>query len=226
MVPTHDLTREDISRAARFATRILRQRGLTCCLFGSAGCDYWADIGRVPGDVDIIVIPEDNENAEDIKDLIVEEDSRFYLIASRRPLATHRVLWCQLPDYQSTQRALKVDILIPSTDNINIPSLDKRTITRLRHIPVMDLFGLLLLKVQGWQDRRMSDRLDFIAKLETDVSDIEALLVEAKSRGIRLRRERRRAWDEDFIERGETHVEEFVKIHGFRKEFRRLGFST
>ncbi|KAI0041234.1 hypothetical protein FA95DRAFT_714810 [Auriscalpium vulgare] len=235
MDPTTDLTFADIERAARSATRVLQDRGLVCCLFGSAGSAYLAEIGRVPGDVDIIVMPGDYQDAESIKDLLVGADARFFLLASRRRDATHRVLWFRLPGYMTTQRRVKVDILVPPCGDLHIPHLHEGRIVHVKGIPVLQLFGLLLLKVQGWWQHRTSNRSDFKAKQDADLSDIRALATVAELMNLHWNVEIYK-WPSDFIERGEVHVNKLItrkgadgrKISGmgFRASFRALGFDA
>ncbi|KAG6887343.1 hypothetical protein C0995_015938 [Termitomyces sp. Mi166 len=58
-------------------------------------------------DVDIIVITE--MDPEDIKELILAWDDRFYLVPSANPRNTYSVLWFTV----SSRKTCKVDILIP-----------------------------------------------------------------------------------------------------------------
>ena len=54
---------------------------------------------------------------------------------------------------------------------------DDNSLKTINHIPVMPLFELLVTKTQGWHDHRTSVRReDFRAKVNADVTDIDALL--------------------------------------------------
>jgi hypothetical protein len=56
----------------------------------------------------------------------------------------------------------------------------------------MPLFDLLVTKIQGWRDHRASRREDFQNKVEAGVTDIRALLIQARLRRISYRKEYRR----------------------------------
>ena len=89
----------------------------------------------------------------------------------------------------------------------------------------MPIFDLLVMKTQGWWDHRVSDRADFRAKVDADVSDIFALLKRAKFEKVSYDDEA----DEDrhsqeFMSRACTLVNKFVQAHGRPRQWRAIGF--
>jgi len=79
-------------------------------------------------------------------------------------------------------------------------------------IPVMPFIPVLLLKLQGWDDHRMSRRMDLQAKQHVDVGDIHELLrTAARDRKIHLRNE---SWlPMSFLAAGEWRVANFIVAH-------------
>ncbi|KAI0760885.1 hypothetical protein BD413DRAFT_593939 [Trametes elegans] len=117
--------------------------------------------------------------------MLVSADRKFYLVRSRNPRATYRVLWYRLPGWN---KRCKVDILIPGILNVpNVPPAHIRMVTRgSYHLPVMPPIPQLLLKLQGWTDHRASTRLDMRMKQYLDVRDIDALLEIMCGKGLRI----------------------------------------
>ncbi|KAI0061094.1 hypothetical protein BV25DRAFT_1826948 [Artomyces pyxidatus] len=214
-------TLDEILVVARRATHILQtDLRMSCCVFGGAAVHMWAEIYRIPGDVDIVVMNNSYHGPEDVKELIVRRDRRFYLVNSTNPSATYRILWYHLP----SGRSVKVDILVPGFDNLDLPQIDDGLIAYWENVPVMPLFPLLLMKVQGWWHHRTSNRRDFKAKEGADIEDIAALLRVAQDRGEHLTHERGN-WDQKFLDNGEFHVQKFMRI-GYRDAWRALGFRV
>ncbi|KAI0251564.1 hypothetical protein BJV78DRAFT_1074394, partial [Lactifluus subvellereus] len=151
------------------------------CLFGSAASALWADIGRVPNDIDLVISAGRSEHfdPEDIKEIIVNADNRYYLEPSKQRNANHKVLYCRLPGWWIENRCVKVDILVPPT--LGIPRIFSSNAFLINDIPVMPLFDLLVMKLQGWRDHSTSLRPDFRAKVGADVTDVRALLNRAIS---------------------------------------------
>lgn len=58
---------------------------------------------------------------EELKDFLIAYDSRFYLVPSKDPYATYRVLWFKLYTYKDRHLDCKVDLLLPGV--MNIPSI-------------------------------------------------------------------------------------------------------
>ncbi|EGN94107.1 hypothetical protein SERLA73DRAFT_115020 [Serpula lacrymans var. lacrymans S7.3] len=124
-------------------------------------------------------------SSEIVKNMLVAQDSNFFLVKSTNPRATYRVLWYKLPPCSSvlgsyagqTKRECKVDILIPGP-NLNIPFIPRKGIKYPNgtDLPVMPLVALLPLKLQAWRDHAISRRSDFQLKQWVDVDDIKELL--------------------------------------------------
>jgi hypothetical protein len=55
---------------------------------------------------------------EDIKQSIVDADSRYYLQPSKKPGPNYKVLFCRLPCFEREGRRIKVDILMPLTPHV------------------------------------------------------------------------------------------------------------
>jgi hypothetical protein len=96
-----------------------------------------------------LVVQTDLYTQERLKALLVTANPDFYLVAAKTPGATYRVLWCRLTGYR---RSCKVDILLPGI--MNIPRVPRELIKRVQNLPVMPLAGILLLKLQAWEDHR------------------------------------------------------------------------
>jgi len=218
-------TEQEIWKIARRTTDIIG-RCITSdvCVFGSAASSLWADIGRVPNDVDIVVSAEDlGLTAEPIKKLIAEEDDRYFLEPSRQRGATHQILYCRLPGWRTDGRRVKVDILVPPT--LGLPEVRFYDTVSINDIPVMPLFDLLVMKTQGWRDHRISPRPDFRAKQNDDVDDINALLDSADTENLSYDDEIYRH-EQEFIDKALVLVRRFVRVHRGREQWRRLGFPV
>jgi hypothetical protein len=133
------------------------------------------------------------------------------------------VLFCRLPGFRRERRRVKVDILIPLTPRLWIPKVLSEDTWLIKNIPVMPLFDLLVMKIQGWRDHRASRREDFLAKVEADVTDIRALLVQARLRRISYRKEYR-CHTRGFMNRAQRLALGFVEVCGRQTKFQALGF--
>jgi len=144
------LRTKDIRKTSRATAAALAMSGLRSCLFGSAACSMYGMI-RVANDVDIVVLTNSYDQ-EEIKNLVVSNDSKFFLVPSRSPRETYKILYYSL----HTRGFCKVDILLPGT--MNIPSVPRShiTYTQVPDVPVMPLLAVILLKLQGWMDHRDS----------------------------------------------------------------------
>lgn len=178
-------------------------------------------------DVDIVVTPDDYQqlDPEEIKKSIVSADDRYFLKASGRPGATYRVLYCRLPGWRTERRRVKVDILVPPTPNLGIPRVLSHDAFVINGIPVMPLFDLLVLKMQGRRDHSASRRPDFRAKVPGDISDVRALLDQAMVEEVSYRTERRRH-TRNFMKRARKLALGFIEIYGELPKFRALGFPV
>jgi hypothetical protein len=177
-------------------------------------------------DVDIVVSEESWEkfDAEDIKETIVQADARYYLEDSRKPGATHQILYCRLPGWvRDKTRCVKVDILVPPT--LNLPTISASETLLINNIPVMPIFDLLVMKTQGWLHHHVSLRPDYRAKESADVSDIFALLESAKQQNVSYVLEANEdRHSPEFMSHARTLVNKFVHIHGRPQPWRALGF--
>jgi hypothetical protein len=181
-------------------------------------------------DIDIVV-SEKGFNAEQIKKRIAREDTRYYLeqIDSRifrlLGLKYHK-LYCRLPGWATdTTRRVKVDILVPPT--INLPAISASERHFFKHIPVMPIFDLLVMKTQGWRDHHISNREDSRDKEDNDVSDIVALLKRAKYEKVWFVNEADESrHSPEFMIRAHTLVDSFVSVHGRRQQWRAIGFDV
>ena len=254
MPPSGPPTEPEIWKIARRTTDIIQSK-LTrnVCLFGSAACSLWTNIRRVPNvrlsyhlalsilsllkgfvfktqDIDIVVSGEELD-AENIKEVIVGADDRYYLLRSRQRGATHQILYCRLPGWKTDPgRCVKVDILVSPTLGLpDIPNCwDGLDAVLINCTPIMPLFDLLVMKTQGWWDHRTSHRSDFRAKESADVSDILALLERAREEGV--------SWDdevyifcrhsEEFLDRALALANRFVRVYGGHQQWRALGLPV
>ncbi|KAF7797996.1 hypothetical protein EIP86_009205 [Pleurotus ostreatoroseus] len=157
----------EIRDVARKAVKVFIDSGLECCLFGSAGCALYGN-SRIPNDVDIVVITY-QLSTEALKELLVKQASTsFYLRPAQTPGATYKVLFAKLAPRGHRKRSCKVDVLVPGI--LNIPFVPTQHIVSLEDLPVMPLIALLLLKLQGWEDHRLSGRSDMQQKQEAKLS--------------------------------------------------------
>jgi len=195
------------------------------CLFGSAASSLWANIDRVPNDIDVVV-SEESWDPEDIKKIIVWADERYYLERSRKRGETYHILYCRLPGWATDdKRRVKIDILVPPT--LNLPASSANGTYFIKDIPVMPIFDLLIMKTQGWRDHRDSDRTDYRAKESADVSDIFALLKRAKYENVSYVGEANDyRHSREFMSRARSLVDRFVRVYGKARQWRALGFPV
>ncbi|KAK2464617.1 hypothetical protein APHAL10511_003310 [Amanita phalloides] len=168
------LTKKDIRRVARRIVETLEQGSYRCCLFGSAACLVWG-MDRVPEDIDVVVFSEDDP--EDIKAYLAEANSRCYLEDSANPNNTYKKVYYSLS--WRTGLNCKVDILTAGrTSPLHIPKIPSRHVQYVGNsdIPVLPFSVLLILKVQGWHDHRISNKPHLRVKIPQDRQDIEQLL--------------------------------------------------
>ncbi|TFK39320.1 hypothetical protein BDQ12DRAFT_77027 [Crucibulum laeve] len=219
------LTPQEIQRTAQAAVRALEENGLECCLFGSTACAIYGMENREPNDVDIVVLTE--IQTEELKDLILETDDNFYLIPSRDPNATHRVLWYALSSLEQPhlERKCKVDILVPGLLSIpRVPSQHIMYSENFPDIPLMPLLPLILLKLRGWSDHRVDEREYMQEKVPQDEVDIEEMLqLAVEEYDVHIRKEK---WlPEWFIREAKERVGLFAKeLPGSEAHWRDLGF--
>ncbi|OCH83898.1 hypothetical protein OBBRIDRAFT_799534 [Obba rivulosa] len=170
------------SRVVRdVATRaidIFSSQGLKCCIFGGLACSLYG-VTRTPGDVDLVIFTTEH-SLEELKQILCDNDSKFFLVPSMKPFATYKVLWYGYPTY----RQCKVDVLLPGI--MNIPRVPDDRIIYQNDLPVMPLLPLLMLKLQGWEDHRNHQEMYMRRKQHSDVSDVRGLLKIARQQGVHL----------------------------------------
>ncbi|KAK0493841.1 hypothetical protein EDD18DRAFT_1178113 [Armillaria luteobubalina] len=169
------VTLSEVLQTTRETVRTLSTLGFKCCLVGSVACSCYG-MSRSPNDIDMVVLGC-RLTQEELKRRVVGANASFYLIASKDPYATYKVLWYRLPGYR---RSCKVDLLFPGI--MNIPPAPPESIVHRRHpsdyqtLPLMPFIPLLLLKLQAWMDHGESTKDYMRAKQPTDVKDIIELL--------------------------------------------------
>lgn len=168
---------------------------------------------------------------ETLKRLLVREDPRFYLVSSRNPRATYKVLWyslsARISRYPLPTIDCKVDILIPGV--LNIPNVPIPRVLTLSGLPVMPLVPQLLLKLQGWSDHRASHRSDMQDKQYVDIRDIDALLVIALEKGARVKGGEEDDWiPESMIALARTRLRSYTRFASRYSagKWRELGLSV
>ncbi|RDB22047.1 hypothetical protein Hypma_011140 [Hypsizygus marmoreus] len=170
---------------------------MACNLFGNL---------RQPEDLDILCLTTEWEQ-EALKSKLVALNSNFYLIDSRDPTATYRVLWYLLTD---TDSCVKVDLLFPGV--LDIPSIPGSSITRANayHLPCAPLSLVLLLKLQAWNHHSEALEYRYRAKQPTDARDIEALLPIASKMGLQLRSDA--VLPQSFVSKSIARAEKFMRV--------------
>jgi hypothetical protein len=168
------------------------------------------------------------KTAEELKDLLVRADSRFYLIRSKDLCATYRVLWFNLLTTAGSSsyslgryHACKVDILLPGI--MNIPAVPPKLIEHVRHLPLMPMMPLLLLKLQAWSDHGSAIKQHLRTKQPMDAQDINQLLLLAVARGVKLNTP---TWIlPSFIEATKRRVAVYTREFPMsRRQWQQLGF--
>ncbi|KAF8608296.1 hypothetical protein BDV93DRAFT_403282, partial [Ceratobasidium sp. AG-I] len=172
-----------IVEAANATVKVFEARGKRICAVGGLACKLLGN-SRTPNDVDLVLL-DATSSQEEIKRILVDANSQFYLIPARDPSATYKVLW-----YRTNMGIrVKVDLLQPGImsipdifpNEIEYKSTYGRTHTQIPIAP----FGLvLLLKLQAWAQHRDSTEYRFRDKQYTDVADIDVLLPLAVARRV------------------------------------------
>lgn len=122
--------------------------------------------------------PHNDTSIEDLKAAIAHLDPvHFYLIPSRKPGATYKVLYYRITDSSTVHTVLtscKVDLVFPGT--LQLPDLPKAHINWDEGLPLIPFSLLLLQKLQGWYHHRISEEELKRLKQRTDAKDVEGLL--------------------------------------------------
>lgn len=89
----------------------------------------------------------------------------------------------------------------------------------------MPLFDLLVMKLQGWWHHRTSEREDFRAKEDADVTDIDALLERAIEEAISYYDESAEdRHSADFMDWARLLARRFVSLPRRRGNWKAIGF--
>ena len=129
---------------------------------------------------------------------------------------------CRLPGWHAYRLYVKVDILTSGT--INLPAIFASDMSQINNTPVMPLFDLLVMKIQGWWHYCTSLRQDFQAKVKADVVDVDALLDRAEE-GVEYEDEHAAFRHTcEFMEWMLLLARRLVRRHRRRGEWRAIGF--
>lgn len=168
-----------------------------------------------------MVVMTRSYNEEVIKRLITASDSTFYLVSSTNPRNSYKILWYRYPSISRAGLAIKIDILVPPT--LDIPFVEPHLITTRNSLPIMPLLPLLLLKLQGWDDHRLSAYNDKRMKKYVYAEDVEELLAIALREGVGRYDD---PWlPSTFEMRGELRISSFVTENpGTKGSWIQIGF--
>ncbi|KAJ1306127.1 hypothetical protein OPQ81_010838 [Rhizoctonia solani] len=202
-------TYSDILTATEDAVRVFESRGTRICAVGGLACRLEGNI-RTPNDVDLLVL-DTTSSQEQIKQILVDANPKFYLIPARDPSATYKVLW-----YRTTLGTrVKVDLLQPGI--MSIPDFSPDLIQHKRYltyrIPVAPFGLVLLLKLQAWEQHQQSSETRYYTKHYTDAQDINYLLPLAIDAGVSCD-----YLPSDFRREARRRVRLYVKSHPISKE--------
>ncbi|CAE6448123.1 unnamed protein product [Rhizoctonia solani] len=202
-------TCSDILAATDDAVRIFEARGIRISAVGGLACKLEGNI-RTPNDADLLVL-DTVSSQEQLKQILTQANSKFYLIPARDSSATYKVLW-----YQTTMGIrVKVDLLQPGI--MSIPDFSPDLIQYRQYlthrIPVAPFGLVLLLKLQAWEQHQQSSELRYYTKHHTDAQDINYLLPQATSAGVTCD-----YLPSDFRREARRRVRAYVKSHPSSKE--------
>ncbi|KAH9919564.1 uncharacterized protein B0H18DRAFT_879935 [Fomitopsis serialis] len=200
------VTTAELHDIAKKAERIFARYGVACCLTGGVACGLYGTT-RPANDVDLVVLTTAHQQ-EELKRILVAADPQFYLVASKDPYATYRVLWYRLGSAYSRYAArCKVDLLVPGI--MNIPDVPKKYIETLGGLPAMPFMLLLWMKLQARTDHRGSPKPYMRPKQWDDVRDIDQLLDIARRRGEMIRA--KTAWmPASFVDAALARIREYI----------------
>ena len=235
--------------AALTTVIMLHKLGFSCAVYGSLACFLYGNL-REPNvcafpstnialadrfnlqDVDILVLPPPHSviSVEKLKLAIEHLDPiHFYLIPSKRPRATYQVLYYRLNDasIQTVSTSCKVDLVFPGT--LHLPALPTTRIFWDEGLPLIPFSLLLLQKLQGWDDHRVSGEEVKRLKQITDAKDIQGLLELSGMVSLRFSRpwSDRLLFDEQFemLSRGRVRLYCFM-FPEWAEHWELLGFDV
>ncbi|CEL52701.1 hypothetical protein RSOLAG1IB_05907 [Rhizoctonia solani AG-1 IB] len=202
-------TYSDVLTAADDAVRVFEARGTRICAVGGLACKLEGNL-RTPNDADLLIL-DNTSSQEQLKQTLVNANSKFYLIPARDPSATYKVLW-----YQTTAGIrVKVDLLQPGI--MSIPDFPPDLIQYKQYfthrIPVAPFGLVLLLKLQAWEQHQQSLESRYYTKHHTDAQDINYLLPQAVSAGVKCD-----FLPSDFRREARRRVRTYINSHPNSKE--------
>ncbi|KAG8704434.1 hypothetical protein FRC11_009890 [Ceratobasidium sp. 423] len=202
-------TYSDILNATDDAVRVFEARGVRICAVGGLACKLEGNI-RTPNDVDLLVL-DTTSSQEQIKQILVDANPKFYLIRARDPSATYKVLWYRT----ALGIRVKVDLLQPGV--MSIPDFSPDLIQYKQYlthrIPVAPFGLVLLLKLQAWEQHKQSPEERYFTKHHTDARDINYLLPLAITAGVTCD-----YLPSDFRREARRRVRLYVESHPSSKE--------
>ena len=165
----------------------------------------------------------ESHTQEELKQILARDrSSGFYTRAPRTIGATYQVLFCTLT---GSRRSCKVDILIPGI--LELPHISPRKFVHVDGIPLMPIIPLLILKLKGWDDHRLSGRTDFRLKQYVDIRDINALLQIAVDAGVSMHVDAV-GLPSEFVRNAQDRLKKFFEIvrHTKVQSWGRIGFNV
>ncbi|KAG9077861.1 hypothetical protein FRC06_008659 [Ceratobasidium sp. 370] len=219
----------DIVEATNAAVRVFEAQGTPICALGGLACKLLGN-PRTPNDTDLLIL-DAVSSQEQIKRVLINANSRFYLVPAKDPLATYKVLWYRT----ATDVRVKVDLLQPGV--MSIPNISSSEIeykntgnasaygtysgTQAR-IPIAPFGLVLLLKLQAWEQHRDSPEYRFQQKQYTDACDIDVLLPLAVAGRVKFD-----SLPEEFMREARKRVVSYTRIHPQSKQsWQQLGFKV
>lgn len=173
-------------------------------------------------DLDILIL-NTSDDQEQIKRRLVAANPAFYLVPSKKPLATYKVLWYRTTTYGT----IKVDILLPGI--MNIPRFPSSRIdcTNARQLPCAPLSLSLLLKLQAWSEHRAAPEWYYSKEQHKDHLDLEALAPLAALRSLKPKEDA--SLPSIFVSNAQKMVSEYLTVHPLsvtKKSWKSMGFSV
>ncbi|KAJ7194728.1 hypothetical protein GGX14DRAFT_475850 [Mycena pura] len=159
--------------AAETTVAVLRSLNFPSAIFGSLACKLYGN-SRYPKDADILVFPTSQDmDAQALKRLIVASAPQYYYLKNARdPAATYRILWFR----SSSGRECKVDILVPGTTGMYLPTIPPARIHWTRNLPLAPFPFVLLHKLKAWAENRVAPETYKRVRQATDAADVHRLL--------------------------------------------------
>lgn len=235
-------TYSDIVEATNATVKVFEARGTKICAVGGLACKLLGN-NRTPNvcvealivtsanhptchlmtqDVDLLLL-DTTSSQEEIKRVLVNANSQFYLIPARNPQNTYKVLW-----YRTNMGVrVKVDLLQPGI--MSIPSISPNEVEYKgvyggthNQIPIAPFGLVLLLKLQAWAQHRDSTEFRFRQKQYTDVADIDVLLPRAVTSRVKFD-----SLPDIFLREARRRVTEYGRAYpDSRVHWKALGLKT